>query len=69
MGKVLLSQLEAKLIDMESNLAESLEFATRTAIDAAAEVEVLSAHVKKHLNEIGDIKYQLAKVNSDHRAL
>ncbi len=33
-AKILFTQLEAKLIDMESNLAESFEFATKTAIDA-----------------------------------
>ncbi len=68
-AKILFTQLEAKLIDMESNLAESLEFATKTAIDAATEVGVLKAHIKKHSNEMEDIKYQLAKVNSDHKAL
>ncbi len=63
-ANILFTQLEAKLIDMESNLAESSEFATKIAIDAAIKVGVLNADIKKYSNEM-----ELATVNSDHKAL
>ena len=68
-ARILFTQLEAKLINLESTLATPLEFATQTAIDAATDVGILKAHIKKHSNEMEDIKLQLAKVNSNHKAL